>query len=142
MNKSGPERAVRMCNKEAFTALLSIVSECCFRSDYSRAYDFLVRVINWNKSEFATQFLYFLCRNMDATIKPLIFDKAVIAGMQMFGLNNMCMDRLTFGWVAPGTWEAYSQYLILMHNWAGVIHCRPDQLVEFLRIRGMGGGAG
>lgn len=135
-NKTGPERAAKMNNKLVFRNTLGDVSESCYRSDFNSAFKMLTQLIDWKKSEFVTQFLYYLCRNMNAVVKPLIFDKAVLSGMSKFGPKNMCKERFTIGYVARTSWEAYSQYLILMHNWAGKIPCRPDQLVEFLRIRG------
>ena len=76
---------------------------------------------------------------MEETTKPLIFNKAVLTTLKRANASPLVLRSIANRQNHPiRTWEAYSQYLILMHNWAGAIHCRPDQLVEFLRIRGAG----
>ena len=116
------------------------ISAFCYHNDFLKAYQILNRPLRWNMMLPVTHFLYFLCRDVEAPIKPLIFDRSVGKTLNTFGPLAAQVKRIVTPQNHPiRSYEAYSQYLILMHNWAGVIHCRPDQLVEFLRIRGMGG---
>lgn len=135
---TGPWRVGRMIQSPGFTKTLCQVSEECFYGLFLKAYETLVRNVKRLGPAFATKYLYFLCRNFKASVRPLIFDSVVVKSMRTFNWPNWCVDYMAYRNIPRRQSHAYGQYLILLHNWAGALGCRADQIEYFLWARGMG----
>lgn len=135
---TGPWRVGQMIGSPGFPKLLCRVSEECFHGLFLKAYDTLLANINRLGPAFASKYLYFFCRNVRAQVKPLIFDSVVVKTMRTFGWPPSCMDCIANGNTPRRQPYAYGQYLVLLHHWAHVLGCRPDQIEYFLWRRGMG----
>ena len=127
-----------MIHSPGFTKTLCQVSEECFYGLFLKAYETLVRNIKRLGPAFATKYLYFLCRNFKASVRPLIFDSVVVKSMRTFNWPNWCVDYMAYRNIPRRQSHAYGQCLILLHNWAGALGCRADQIEYFLWARGMG----
>ena len=135
---SGPWRVARMLESPHFGKTLCQVSEECFYGLFLKACETLTRNIDRLGPAFATKYLYFLCRNFQAPVKPLIFDSVVVRSMRSFDWPAWGVDYMADGNIPRRQSQAYEQYLILMHNWAEALHCRADQIEYYLWARGMG----
>ncbi len=135
---TGPWRVRQMIASPGFPGILCQVGEEAFHGHFLKAYDSLVANINRLGPAFASKYLYFFCRNFSGQVKPLIFDSVVIGMMRKFNWPVWCVDYIANGANPRSQPYAYGQYLILMHNWANSLGCRPDQIEYFLWARGMG----
>ena len=72
---------------------------------------------------FGTKFLYF-CQPADQPVRALILDRVVADWL-------MRHAELKFDPV-PWTPQTYDCYLAVMHAWAAVLACRPDQVEELI----------
>ena len=134
----GPWRVAQMMKSPSFPQILCEVGKDCYYGLFLRAYERLIGNINRLGPSFASKYLYFFCRNYGATVKPLIFDSVVIQTMRTFDWPTEFVDYIAIDANPKSKPFAYGQYLVLMHNWANAIQCRPDQLEYFLWARGMG----
>lgn len=138
VDRRGPWRVNRMLQTPNFLRIVCQAGEECFYGLFPKAFVTL-HSINWVGPAYASKLLYFYCHNYNASVKPLIFDSVVVRAMRSFNWPIWCMDDMAIGQVPKGkSPHAYGQYLILMHNWAQALGCRPDQLEYFLWARGMG----
>jgi hypothetical protein len=133
LEENGPGRAVWLFNRDE-TMMLWAMHDRCHYGRLGAAYLDLSVMTGLLKAECCASFLYFLCRGRHAFIKPLPFDMAIRNGLctvnpeerYLYSEENLARDH----------WDDYAEYLMLIHNWAASISCRPDQVAEFLRIRG------
>lgn len=134
---TGPWRVARMIASPGFPQILCQVSEECFHGLFLKAYDTLIANVNRLGPAFASKYLYFFCQNFRVQVKPLIFDSVVVSTMRKFNWPAWCVDYMANGTNPRRQPYSYGQYLILMHNWAQSLGCRPDQIEYFLWARGM-----
>jgi hypothetical protein len=136
---AGPWRVDKMLKSPGFARTLCRASEECFHGLFLKAYKTLVGNINRLGPAFASKYLYFLCYNFKAPVKPLIFDSVVVETMRTLNWPKGYVDYLALKNNTPRRQSfAYAQYLFLLHNWAGALGCRADQIEYFLWIKGMG----
>ncbi len=102
------------------------------------AYDNLNSSVKNLGPAFATKFLYFLSKPQAYAIKPLIFDSVVVNTLRKLDWPDWAPDYLARELTPLRASGAYGQFLILLHNWASRIGCRPDQLEYFLWKQSMG----
>ncbi|MCF7837109.1 MAG: hypothetical protein K9N49_00605 [Candidatus Marinimicrobia bacterium] len=133
---TGPWRVSQMIASPRFPEILCRVSEECFCGFFLKAYDTLISNIKWLGPAFASKYLYYFCRKVPAHVKPLICDRVVLRAMRTFDWPAWCVNYIADGNTPRRQAHAYGQYLILMHNWAHALGCRPDQLEYFLWRRG------
>jgi len=133
----GPFRVARMLDTPNLDQILCQSSEECYYGMFLMAYDSLNSGVKNLGPAFATKFLYFLSKSLTHAIKPLIFDSVVVATLRQFEWPDWVPNYLARGTTPLPTSRAYGQYLILLHNWASAIGCRPDQLEYFLWKRNM-----
>jgi hypothetical protein len=135
----GPRRAVRKLmedNNRPFPAWFAGLTRKCHFGRLAVAYADVSRLAQNIKAECCANFLYFLFSKLDAVIKPLPYDMEIAKGLRRLELEDEYLQELTHNHLARDHWQKYCDYVILIHNWAASIGCRPDQLVEFLRLRG------
>lgn len=136
---AGPWRVGKMLASPGFARTLCQASEECFHGLFLKAYETLVGNINQLGPAFASKYLYFFCHNFKAPVRPLIFDSVVVKTMRTFDWAKWCVHYHALKNSTPRKQSfAYGQYLILVHNWAGVLGCRADQIEYFLWTKGMG----
>jgi len=132
--ENGLGQAAIISNKDAETMPSDALNNCYY-GGIGAAYMKLSAMMGAPlKAECCTNFLYFLCRGLHAFIKPLPVDKAISIGVRT--VDPAVRTTYIHQIIARDHWEDYAEYLMLMHNWASRIRCRPDQVAEFLRIRG------
>lgn len=134
----GPWRTRIMTESDGFDQTLMEVWEDCWDGLFLRAYETLLHRVDRIGPAFASKFLYFLCYLLEAPVKPLIFDSMVVKALRNFDWPADRVDYLASGKVPRRSIGAYGQYLVLMHNWASRLRCRPDQLEYYLWARGSG----
>lgn len=121
-----------------FPEILCRVTEECYYGMFLLAYETLLGnqpKINGFGPPFATKFLYFFCHHFHAVVRPQILDSLVVATMRSFNWPKQCPDFIAHNSANDNTLKSsggYGQYLILMHNWASTLNCRPDQLEYFM----------
>jgi hypothetical protein len=136
---AGPWRVDKMLKSPGFARTLCQASEECFYGLFLKAFETLVGNVNRLGPAFASKYLYFLCHNFKAPVKPLILDSVVVKTMRTFNWPKGRVDYLALKDNTPRSQSfAYGQYLILLHNWAGALGCRADQIEYFLWAKGMG----
>jgi hypothetical protein len=122
-------------------AILCQVSEECCHGMYLKAYETLLGnapKIKGLRPAFATKYLYFYCRHFNATVRPLILDNRVIQSLRTYTWPTYCPDYVAHNTTSNDTRRSsggYGQYLILLHNWADALACRPDQIEYYLWTR-------
>jgi hypothetical protein len=132
----GAWRTYQMVNSPLFRQTLCRVSALCYYGLFLMAFEILLKNIKWLGPTFASKYLYFLCYKFRCQIKPLILDQRVSNTMRTMNWEPGFVDWIFIP--APGkrhtspAVQGYGQYLILVHNWADFINCRPDQIEYFL----------
>jgi hypothetical protein len=135
---TGPWRVAQMIASPGFPKILCRVGEECYYGSFLKAYGTLSANINRLGPAFASKYLYFFCQNFKAQVKPLIFDSIVVNTMNTFNWPSWCVEYIANGNNPRKQPYAYGQYLVMLHNWANVLSCRPDQIEYFMWARGMG----
>lgn len=130
-DRRGPWRVNQMILTPNFLKIICQAREECFYGLYPKAFKTLLAIKQLGPA-YASKLLYFYCRNFSGAVKPLIFDSRVIRKMRSFNWPKWVVDDMANGVDPKKQPHAYGQYLILMHNWASVLHCRPDQLEYFM----------
>lgn len=135
---TGPWRVAQMIASPGFPQILCRVGEECYRGLFLKAYGTLIANIKRLGPAFASKYLYFFCRNINAQVKPLIFDSVVVRTLRTFDWPSGNIDYIANGNNPRKQPHAYGQYLMLLHGWAHALGCRPDQVEYFLWQKGMG----
>lgn len=133
---TGPWRVRKMISSPGFPAILCTVGAECFQGMFLKAYETLINGIDRLGPAFGSKYLYFFARDFRASVKPLILDSVVIKSMRTFNWPQENVDYIAHN-RAPRNGvltsaKGYGQYLILTHNWATALNCRPEQIEYFL----------
>ena len=128
----GSTRVAKMLATPNLGKLLCQVSVECYYGLFLKAYDTLNGQVKHLGPAFGTKFLYFLSGQLSYVIKPLIFDSVVVATLRQLDWPEWAPEYMAKDTTPRRASRAYGQYLIILHNWASRIRCRPDQLEYFL----------
>ena len=132
----GAYRTAKMFTTPDIDSILLKVFGYVQSEDLESAYQSLR--ISWCGPAFFTKFLYFAGLGGNLSMMPLILDSLVANGLEnicdqsqvaFLKVNRYDNGKINF---VLRDWEAYFQYLNLLHHWSHELSVRPDSLEYFL----------
>ena len=137
---NGPAQAARILNHDETRSEMFRISENIYYGDICGAYIVVNRFSKGVKWSFCSNLLYFLSSGIPPKfVKALMFEDAIAQALrggdpEFLNYGSELAERN----IARENWGEYAQYLMLVHNWAEYLRCGPEQIVEFLRLKGLG----